>query len=469
MSKAFMDKDFLLHSETAKTLYHQHAAKMPIIDYHCHIDPREIYEDKVFSSLSEVWLGGDHYKWRAMRSNGVPESKITGKDSTPYEKFEQWARTLPRLVGNPLYHWTHLELQRYFDVQEPLSPDNMKEVWDKANSLLPTLSARQIIKQSKVKAICTTDDPADDLKWHKQLRDDKNMDCKVYPAFRPDKVLNIEKPGYLDYIRKLSMSSDVEITSFESLTHALEKRLNYFESLGCRAADHGLDYIMYNTGHEARDVMAKALKGEAVSQEEADAYKTQLMVFLSQEYRKRGIVMQLHYGAVRNNNPAAFKALGPDTGFDAIWGKADSGRNLGLLMGSMEQSGGLPRTIIYSLNPTDNAQIAAMIGCFQSDEVPGKIQHGSAWWFNDTKRGMQEQIANLADFSVLANFIGMLTDSRSFLSYTRHEYFRRILCQLLADWVDGGEYPRDMAFLGKMVEDICYNNTVNYFNMEGLE
>ena len=464
MAKAFMDKDFLLDSPTAVKLYHQVAAKMPIIDYHCHINPKQIYEDKVFSDLSEAWLGGDHYKWRAMRANGVPERFVTG-DASPYEKFERWAATLPRLIGNPLYHWTHLELQRYFDIHEPLGPDSCAAIWKKANARLKKLSVRQIIARSDVRVICTTDDPVDDLNWHKLIAQDDSITVQVLPAFRPDKALNIDKADFTDYIAKLAAASGVFITDADSLAEALGRRLNYFAALGCRAADHGLDYVMFSRAHDADEVLKKALAGHPVSAEEADSFKTELLCRLARMYQAHGIVMQLHYGAVRNVNPRAFEALGPDTGYDAIWGRSDSGRHLAGLLGLMQARGGLPRTIVYSLNPNDNAQITTVLGGFQDGETPGKMQHGSAWWFNDTRAGMEKQISELADTGVLGTFIGMLTDSRSFLSYTRHEYFRRVLCNLLGHWVERGEYPQDEQALKQLVEDICYNNAVSYLNL----
>lgn len=466
MSNTFLGKDFLLSGETARALYHQHAASMPIIDYHCHIDPRQIYEDHVFSDLTEAWLGGDHYKWRAMRTCGVAEKYITGADTTGWQKFEKWAQVMPQLIGNPLYHWTHLELQRYFDIHEPLNPLSAKAIWDKANAMLPKLSVRRLIAKSRVKVICTTDDPVDDLKWHKLLAQEEGMGCQVLPAFRPDKALNVDKPGFVAYLQTLGKAAGLDINDLDSLKRALAKRLNYFVSLGCLASDHGLDYIMFEGHTDPEIALKKALVGEEPTRQEADAFKTHVMVYLAGLYREHGVVMQLHYGAVRNNNPVAFSALGPDTGYDAIWGAPDSGLRLGQLLGRMEEQGGLPKTIIYSLNPSDNAVIGSIIGCFQGTEHPGKVQHGSAWWFNDTKTGMLEQITSLANFSALGTFIGMLTDSRSFLSYTRHEYFRRVLCQLIGSWVDAGEYPADMAYLGQMVEDISYNNTLNYFGFQ---
>ena len=465
MSVAFMDKDFLLTTSIARTLYHTHAKQMPVIDYHCHIDPQQIAQDHVFENLTQAWLFGDHYKWRVMRANGIKERFITG-DASDYEKFEAWAQTLPGLIGNPLYHWTHLELQRYFGIFEPLTPATCKSIWERTGKQLPHLSVREIIRRSRVKALCTTDDPADDLRWHQALQDDKDSPCLVLPAFRPDKAMNIEKPGFIKYLKALGDAAGIAICSLDTLEAALDKRLDYFIRMGCRAADHGLDYVMCALDGDANAILQKAIRGDGISRLEAEAFKTHLLCFLAQRYVQKGIVMQLHFGAVRNNNPTAYKTLGPDTGFDAIWGAPNTGAHLGALLGSMEDRGGLPKTILYSLNPTDNAQIAAMIGCFQTSEHKGKIQHGSAWWFNDSKTGMTEQIVNLASHSMLSHFIGMLTDSRSFLSYTRHEYFRRIVCNLVGSWVERGEYPLDMAFLGQMVKDISYYNAVRYFGLE---
>jgi glucuronate isomerase len=468
LKKPFMDENFLLNNDTARTLYHQYAAQMPIVDYHCHIDPREIYEDRIFRDMTEIWLGGDHYKWRALRSDGVEERYITG-DALPYEKFERWARVMPRMIGNQLYHWTHLELQRYFGISEPLSPCNAQAIWEKGNAMLPGLSARTIIKKSRVKAICTTDDPADDLQWHRLIKEDQSFSCLVLPTFRPDKAMNIDKPGYTEYLLKLGRACGFQIDSLAALKEALRMRLAFFVESGCRITDHGLDYVVFKQGHDADQVLQNALAGKAPTREQADAFKTDLLCYLAGLYREHGIVMQLHFGAVRNNSPKNFKKLGPDTGYDAIWGSADTGYRLGSLLGHIEEQVGLPKTIIYSLNPADDAQIDAMIACFQDASYPGKIQHGSAWWFNDSKEGMTAQIKSLANLSVLGNFVGMLTDSRSFLSYTRHEYFRRILCNLLGTWVENGEYPDDMDTLGNMVKDICFNNAVNYLGLEIAE
>ncbi len=461
MSTKFMGEDFLLNSDTAKMLFHEHAKNQPIVDYHCHINPQEIYEDKTFSDITEVWLGGDHYKWRVMRNNGVDEKYITG-NASPFEKFQKWAYTMPKLIGNPLYTWTHLELQRYFDIHEALSPATCDMIWEKANEKLKNLSVRKIIEKSNVTVICTTDDPVDDLIWHKKIKEDSTIKFKVLPAFRPDKALNIESEGFIDYIKKLEEVSGQKITDLESLKKALEKRLDYFVEMGCSVSDHALGYMMFKDGLDVESIFKKALRGGSGAAEEVEAYKTELLCFLAKLYYDRNIVMQIHYGAVRNVNKNAFDKLGPDTGYDAIYGASNSGQKLGMLLNKMNVNN-LPKTIVYSLNPCDNAQIESIIGCFQKSAHPGWLQHGSAWWFNDTKPGMEEQLMTLANMSVLGNFVGMLTDSRSFLSYTRHEYFRRILCNLIGSLVENGEYPNDLNVLSKLVEDICYKNALSYF------
>jgi len=462
MSK-FMDKDFLLETETAKKLFHSYAEEMPVIDYHCHIDPKEIYEDKRYDNISQVWLYGDHYKWRAIRSNGVPEKYITG-DASDYEKFEKWAQTMPKLIGNPLYHWTHLELQRYFGYEGALSEDTAQEVWEITKEKLETLTVREIIKASNVNVICTTDDPADDLKYHKLIAQDKSFDVKVLPAFRPDKAMNIDKMEFADYIDKLSAASEIKINSFSELKGALKNRIEYFDEMGCRACDHGLDYAMYNmvSDEEADRILKERLEGSKLLETEVDGFKTALLMFLASEYTKHGWVMEIHYSCLRSNNTKMYEKLGPDTGFDAI-STRDSSQGLMDLLDALSLKDSLPKTIIFSLNPNDNAMIGAAIGCFQSDEAKGKIQHGAPWWFNDTKEGMIQQIKDLASLSALGNFVGMLTDSRSFLSYTRHEYFRRILCNVIGTWVERGEYPSDEKTLAVLIQDICYNNAKNYF------
>jgi glucuronate isomerase len=453
----FMSPDFLLKTDTARELYHTYAEGLPIYDFHCHLSPRDIAEDKKWADITELWLGGDHYKWRALRSQGVDEHFITGTAS-PYEKFEQWARLMPRLIGNPLYHWTHLELQRYFDINEPLSPETCTEIYERCNERLKTLSAKGILRDRRVKLVCTADDPCDDLMYHERL---KGFETAVLPSFRPDKALNIDKNGFLDYLDRLEKN----ISDFDSLKAALVKRLDYFHLRGCRSSDHGLDYVPSRFEGSPNAVLKKALSGKIVTKAEAETYKTALLTFLAGEYTKRGWVMQLHFGAVRNLNPVMYRRFGADTGFDAIGGPAGSGEALGTLLGCMEANYSLPKTVLYSLNPTDNAQVGTVLGCFQSAGIKGKIQQGSAWWFNDTKQGMEEQLSSLASLSVLPNFIGMVTDSRSFLSYARHEYFRRILCNLLGRWVEDGDYPNDLETLGKIVTDISCNNAREYFNL----
>jgi len=463
--KPFMDEDFLLSNETAKTLYHNYAKQVPIIDYHCHINPQEIAEDRQFDTITQVWLGGDHYKWRQMRTNGIDEKFITG-DASDYEKFEKWAATLQKAIGNPLYHWSHLELQRYFNYDKPLSPATAEEVWDVCNKKLadPSMSVRNIIRQSNVETICTTDDPVDSLEWHKKIAEDETFDVKVLPAWRPDKAMNLEKPEYLDYLAKLSAVSGVKIDSFAALCEALKVRMDFFASMGCLVSDHALEYVMYKpaTAEEIETIFAKRLAGTAPTALEELQFKTAFMNFVGKEYHRLGWVMQLHYGTKRDNNVFRYNQLGPDTGYDCI-NSYSSSAELAAFLNSLNATDQLPKTIIYSLNPTDNAAIGTVLGCFQDSSCVGKIQQGSAWWFNDHKTGMTEQMTSLANLSLLANFVGMLTDSRSFLSYTRHEYFRRILCNLIGTWVENGEYPNDIEFLGKMVQDISYYNTKNYF------
>ncbi len=463
--KPFMDEDFLLSTETAKKLYHEYAEKMPILDYHCHIDPKEIYEDRKFENITQVWLGGDHYKWRQMRSNGVEERYITG-DASDREKFQKWAETLEMAIGNPLYHWSHLELKRYFGYEGSLNSRTAEEVWNLCNEKLARAdySARNLIRMSNVTLVCTTDDPADSLEWHKKIAEDDSFDVQVLPAWRPDKAMNLEKPDYLDYMKKLSEVSGVEIGSFADLVAALDKRMDHFAARGCSVSDHGLEYVMYEPAspETVEAVFAKRLAGEPVSGIEARQFKTAFMVAMGRAYHKRGWAMQLHFGVKRDNNSSIFRKLGPDAGIDSIASSAPVSEMADYL-NALAETDELPRTILYSLNPIDNAAIGTIIGCFQDSSCVGKIQQGSAWWFNDNKTGMTEQMTSLANLGLLGNFIGMLTDSRSFLSYTRHEYFRRILCELIGGWVENGEYPADYETLEKIVKGISYNNAVRYF------
>ena len=463
----FMTKDFLLKTETAKKLYHNYAAKMPIVDYHCHINPREIFEDRKFQNITQIWLGGDHYKWRLIRSNGVCEEEITGSASDR-EKFQHFAEMLPKAIGNPMYHWTHLELKRYFGYEGVLNGETAEEVWNLCNAKLKedSMSVRNIIKKSNVALIGTTDDPIDTLEWHKKIAEDTSFKTKVVPSYRPDKAINIEKAGFTDYLKQLGAVVGFEIKSVDDVKKALSLRLEYFCELGCRASDHGLDYVVYSVAseEEIEKIFQKALSGETVCLEDADKYKTAIMLHLGKEYAKRNVVMQLHYNTQRNTNAKMFEKLGPDTGFDCISTK-NCGEQIVGFLNALYSEEKLPKTIIYSLNPQENEMIDTILGCFQGTEVEGKIQHGSAWWFNDTKTGMEKQLISLANLSLLGNFVGMLTDSRSFLSYTRHEYFRRILCNLIGEWVENGEYPNDEKQLGKIVEDICFNNAKKYFSL----
>jgi glucuronate isomerase len=462
---AFMDDDFLLTNPTAKTLYHEYAAKMPIIDYHCHLIPREISDNRTFRNLTEAWLSGDHYKWRAMRAAGVEERFITGH-ATDEEKFFAYARTLPQAVGNPLYHWSHLELRRYFGIDDIINEANAPAIWTKANERLsgPGFSARDFIIKSKVRVICTTDDPADSLEYHLKLREERSFPVKVLPSFRPDRALNIEMDGFPQYMRRLGESAGVAIARFDDLLVALEKRIAFFRQAGCVVSDHALDEVPYAEAgeREISDIFRKAMDGGSVSREEAWKYKTRLLIFLGKQYAKHGWAMQYHINAHRNNNSRMLSLLGPDTGYDAM-NDTPVAHTLTRLLDALEKEEALPKTILYSLNPTQNHLLAAIMGSFQGGGVPGKLQLGSAWWFNDTKEGMIAQMKALAEIGLLGRFVGMLTDSRSFLSYTRHEYFRRILCNLIGEWVEGGELPADEAWLGGIVQDICFNNANNYF------
>ncbi len=464
----FMSEDFLLKSETARVLYHEHAAKMPIIDYHCHINPMEIYTDKRYDTITEVWLGGDHYKWRAMRSCGVPEKYITG-DASPAEKFQKWAETIPQLLGNPLYHWTHLELQRYFGITEPLNGKNAMEIYDKCNALLhePDMSVRGIIRKSSVKLICTTDDPVDDLKAHELLAADPTAPAVVLPAFRPDKAMRADKPTFPAYVAQMEKVVGYEIRTVADMRRALCDRIAYFAAHGCRVADHALDYCFCVEADEATldDIFACAKAGKGITWDEQLAYHTALLIAVGKEYAARGWVNQLHFGCLRDNSAKMFARLGPDTGFDSM-NDVSNAAGLAKLLSKLEEAGGLGKTILYSLNPSDNGVVGSIIGGFQTDG--GNLQQGSAWWFNDHKPGMEAQMTSLMSLGAIGRFNGMLTDSRSFLSYTRHEYFRRILCNLIGTMVEDGEYPADMETLGRMVEDISYNNPAHYFHFDEL-
>jgi glucuronate isomerase len=462
-----MDEKFLLQNDIGMKLYSEYAKDMPIFDYHCHLSPREIAENKKYENLSEVWLGGDHYKWRAMRSNGVDEKYVTG-DAADKEKFLKWAETMPHCLGNPLYHWTHLELKRYFKIDTLLNPDTAESIWEKCNELLQkeAFSARGLIKNSNVKVLCTTDDPADSLEYHLAIKK-SGFEVKVLPACRPDKAFAIDKQGYKAYLQKLGLAARVDIKDVNSLKDALIKRLDFFHEVGCRVSDHGLDPIVFAecSDTEANTILQKGLSGKALSVEELEKFKSHILVFLGRQYNRLGWVMQLHIGVIRDNNKRMFKLLGPDTGFDSI-GDYNFARALAGFLNKLEETGELTKTILYNGNPSDNEILGSLLGCFQGGGIPGKIQFGSGWWFNDQIDGMERHMAALAALGLLSRFVGMLTDSRSFLSYTRHEYFRRILCNRLGAWAERGEVPSDMALLGTMVQNICFNNAKNYFGIE---
>ena len=462
--REFMCDDFLLMTDTAKTLYHNYAKNMPIYDFHCHLNPKEIYENKKYKNITEVWLGGDHYKWRAMRSNGVDEKYITG-DADDKEKFMKWAETIDECYGNPLFHWTHLELKRFFGIDLVLSKETAEEVWNLTNEKLATdkFTARELIKMSNVKTLCTTDDPIDSLEYHIALKEDKSFDVVVNPAFRPDKGIRIEKDEFIPWFNRLEEIYGNKIDSIDKYTSALESRIEFFHQVGCRISDHALDPVVFEKGtkEEVNAILLKKLAGEELTEKEVKQFKTYVMIFLGKEYSKRKWVMQIHVGCIRNNSTRMFNKLGADTGYDAIDDELFL-RALSKLLDTLDTTDELPKTIIYNLNPRDNEAIGTLIGCFQDGKTPGKIQFGSGWWFLDQKDGMTRQMTALANLGLLSRFVGMLTDSRSFLSYTRHEYFRRILCNLLGDWVERGELPNNIERLGKMVENICYNNVNNY-------
>ncbi len=469
--KAFLDQNFLLNTEAARVLYHEAAKDCPIIDYHCHLNPKEIWDDVRYENITRVWLGGDHYKWRLMRSAGVPEKYITG-DASDHDKFIHFAEVLGKAIGNPIYHWSHLELRRYFGYEGVLNAQTAEEVWQLANAKLQSdgFTSRGLIRMSNVDTICTTDDPVDSLEYHEKLAADKTFPVTVLPAWRPDKAMNLEKETWTDYLAQLEKVSGVKIASFADLKKALAVRMDFFAAHGCSLSDHALNYVMYApaSAEKVEEIVAARLAGKLPDAEEEAVFKFAFMQAMAEQYHARGWVMQLHYGCRRDNNPVTFRAMGPDTGFDCIDNSAPSTQTAAFL-GALEDAGILPKTILYSLNGNDNAAIDTILGCFQSSEAVGKIQHGSAWWFNDHFQGMTEQLTSLGNLGYLAGFVGMLTDSRSFLSYPRHEYFRRILCRLFGQWVEDGFYPEDIDTLKGIVKDICYYNAKRYFNFKTKE
>ena len=461
----FLDQNFLLSSETARRLYHEHAAAQPILDYHCHLSPKDIAENRRFANLFEIWLEGDHYKWRAMRANGISEKYITG-DASPYEKFLAWARTVPYTLRNPLYHWTHLELQRYFGISDLLDENSAPKIWERANAALAGgLTAQGILQKFKVRIVCTTDDPTDDLRYHRQIAG-SNLPTRVFPAFRPDKALNIGDPEFLVWTTKLGQVSNIDIRDLSGLLNALRNRHDEFHALGCRLSDHGLNYCFATPCSEnhAATVFSKSLAGSAISDQEHDQFASFMMLFFGHLDAEKGWTKQLHLGALRNVNAAACRRIGPDTGYDTI-GDFPQIAPLAAYLDLLERENSLPRTIIYNVNPSDTFAFATLIGCFQNGDCPGKIQYGSAWWFLDQKNGMTAQINALSNVGLLSRFVGMVTDSRSFMSYPRHEYFRRLFCDLLGQDVARGELPNDDALLGRLVTNICYHNAEQYLQL----
>ena len=464
--KKFNDDNFVLDTPLAQDLYHNHAAKMPIIDYHCHLIPEMVANDHRFKSITELWLGGDHYKWRAMRTNGIDEKYCTGKDTTDWEKFEKWAETVPYTFRNPLYHWTHLELKTAFGIEKQLSPKTAREIFDECNEKLkqPEFSARGLMKHYHVECVCTTDDPVDDLHNHIEYAKHKaDDDPMMIPAWRPDKAMNIEKPEFSKYVEQLAQVSGTEINKFADMVDALQKRHDFFAANGCKLSDHGIEefYDEEYTDSQIETIFAKAMRGQQLSIEEVRQFKNCFLTVMAEMDADADWTQQFHYGAIRDNNTAMYNQLGPDTGFDSI-GEFNTAKAMSKFLNKLNMKGKLTRTILYTLNPCANEVIATMLGNFQGGE-PGKIQFGSGWWFNDQMDGMIRQMNALSVLGLLSRFVGMLTDSRSFLSYPRHEYFRRILCNILGNDVEKGLLPADMEILGRMVEDISYNNARRYF------
>ena len=467
---SFITDDFLLQNDTARTLYHEYAKSEPIFDYHCHLPPEDVAGNRRFANLFEIWLEGDHYKWRAMRANGVPEPLCTG-DADPYEKFLAWCKTVPHTLRNPLYHWSHLELQRYFDIDLPINEDTAKEIWETGNETLKSddLSAHGILKRFKVKVVGTTDDPTDSLENHQAIQS-MDLDTKVIPTFRPDKGLQVDNPtAFNEWVGRLSEVAGIAIDSLSSFLDALKKRHDFFHEMGGRLTDHGLERCFYAETSEATvsNVFNNARKGTAATKSEREQFGFFLMREVGRWNAEKAWTMQLHLGALRSNNTRMFNAVGPDTGFDSI-GDTPQVETMGKFFDSLDQTNQLPKTVVYNLNWSDNYSVATMLGNFQDGVIPGKMQLGTGWWHLDQKEAMAAQMNALSNLGLFPRFVGMLTDSRSFLSYPRHEYFRRILCNLVGTDVENGELPKDMELVGGMVRNICYQNAVDYFGVEGL-
>jgi glucuronate isomerase len=468
--KNFLDEHFLLNTKTAQTLYHQYAKNMPVIDYHCHLLPAQIASDHQFQNITEAWLYGDHYKWRAMRTNGVDESYATGAKSD-LEKFQQWAATVPYTLRNPLYHWTHLELQRYFGITDVLSSKNANEVFEKASTLLqtPAFSVRNLLRKMNVALVCTTDDPLDDLAFHHQMKNE-GFEIPILPAFRPDNAMNVTDPeNFNKYIQKLQTVTGISIASFDDYLYALQSRHDYFAEAGCSVSDHGLEEIYAEdfTGSEIDAIFNKIHGGKSLNEIEQRKFKSAMLIHFAEWDHEKSWVQQFHLGALRNNNARMLNQLGPDTGWDSI-GDFSQGKALAKFLGKLDTENKLAKTIIYNLNPADNELMATMVGNFNDGSVAGKVQYGSAWWFLDQKDGMVKQMNALSNMGLLSKFVGMLTDSRSILSFPRHEYFRRILCNLFGEEIENGEMPNDIEWVGNIIQDICYRNARNYFNWQKI-
>ncbi len=466
--KQFLDENFLLKTATAQRLYHEYAKDMPIIDYHCHLPPQQIAEDTQFDNLTQVWLYGDHYKWRAMRTNGVHESFCTG-NKTDWEKFQKWAETVPYTLRNPLYHWTHLELRRYFDINDILNGDAARRVYDECTTRLqtPEYSVRNLLRKMNVSLVCTTDDPVDSLEYHQKIKDD-GFEKPILPAFRPDNAMNVNSAEKFNaYLNKLSEVTNIAISSFDDFLYALQNRHDFFAAMGCGVSDHGLEEIYADdfTGSEIDAIFTKIHGGRELNGTEQRKFKSAMLIHFAEWDWEKGWVQQFHLGALRNNNSRMLQTLGPDTGWDSI-GDFSQGKALAKFLDKLDSNNKLAKTVLYNLNPADNELMATMIGNFNDGSAAGKIQWGSAWWFLDQRDGMTRQINTLSNMGLLSKFIGMLTDSRSFLSFPRHEYFRRILCGLFGDEIENGELPNDLKWVGKIIQDICFNNNRNYFNWQ---
>ncbi len=467
--ETFIDDDFLLETEAAKRLYHEYARHMPIIDYHCHLPIEDIANDRQFKNLTELWIEGDHYKWRAMRALGIPEKFITG-DSSPEEKFEKWAETIPYTMRNPLYHWTHLELLRYFGIKDILGPTNAKKIYNQCNSLIatPAYSTRNLLLKMNVKVVCTTDDPAEDLNYHRQIAED-NFEVQILPTFRPDNLLNIEKDGFVDYLEVISEKTEIEVRDLDSLLKAVESRIEHFHDHGCRLSDHGLEFTCSEdfTVEQINGILQKKLNKQELNTEEVMIFKSGLLFYLGKFYAARDWSMQLHLGPVRDTNSRMLNTIGANAGVDSI-GDFQQAKPLAKFLDSLDRINSLPRTILYNVNPAENEVLATMAGNFMGDTPKGKIQHGSAWWFLDQKDGIEKQLNTISNMGLLSCFVGMLTDSRSFLSVPRHEYFRRILCNLFGNDIEKNELPADFEWIGKIIEDICYHNAKEFFKFPEL-